>query len=38
MPDKATFLRKPFNDHMIHDPLRRTLPDQKMPVQLKRAV
>jgi len=38
MPDKATFLRKPFNDRMIPDPLRRTLPDQKMPVQHKRAV
>ena len=38
MPDKATFLRKPFNDRMVHDHLRRSLPDQKMPVQLKRAV
>lgn len=38
MPDKATVLRKPFNDRMVHDHLRRTLPDQKLPVQLKRAV
>ena len=38
MPDKATFIRKPFNSRMVHDHLRETLPDQKKPEQLKRAV
>ncbi len=37
MPAKATFLSKPFNHAMVHDHLRRTLPDGKKPEPLKRA-
>lgn len=36
MPDKATFIRKPFNSHMVHDHLQATLPDGKKPELLKR--
>lgn len=38
MPEKATFLGKPFNTQMIHDHLRETLPDGKKPEPLKTAV
>ena len=38
MPDKATFLSKPFNQITVHDHLRRMLPDNKKPEPLKRAV
>lgn len=38
MPDKATFIGKPFTDRMVHRHLRQTLPDNKQPEQLKRAV
>lgn len=38
MPEKATFLSKPFNAAMVHDHLRRTLPDGKQPEPLKTAV
>ena len=38
MPDKATFIRKPFNQQMIHDHLREKLPDGKKPEPLKQAV
>jgi DNA-binding NtrC family response regulator len=38
MPDGATFLGKPFSAQMVHDHLRRTLPDGKKPEPLKRAV
>ncbi|WP_419815540.1 response regulator [Glacieibacterium sp.] len=37
MPDKATFLSKPFNHDMVLDHLRKTLPDGKKPEPLKRA-
>lgn len=38
MPDKATFIAKPYNARMIHDHLRRTLPDGKKPEPLRQAV
>lgn len=38
MPDKATFIRKPFNDSMVRDHLLEILPDQKQPEPLRRAV
>jgi DNA-binding NtrC family response regulator len=38
LPDKATFLRKPFNKRMVHDHLRDILPDGKKPEPLKQAV
>lgn len=38
MPEKATFLSKPFNAAMIHDHLRQTLPNGKQPEPLKTAV
>jgi DNA-binding NtrC family response regulator len=38
MPDKATFIGKPFNDRMVHQHLREKLPDNKQPEQLKQAV
>jgi len=38
LPAKATFIPKPFNNEMVHDHLRRTLPDKKKPEPLRRAV
>jgi CheY-like chemotaxis protein len=38
LPDKATFVSKPFNAQMIHGHLRETLPDGKLPEPLKNAV
>lgn len=38
MPDKATFIAKPFTAGMVHAHLRRTLPDGKKPAPLKAAV
>ncbi|WP_010219280.1 response regulator [Sphingomonas sp. PAMC 26621] len=38
MPEKATFISKPFNRRMIHEHLRKTLPDNKLPEPLKKAV
>lgn len=38
MPDKATFIGKPFNDRMVHRHLREKLPDNKQPEQLNQAV
>ncbi|KQM67957.1 histidine kinase [Sphingomonas sp. Leaf17] len=38
MPANATFLGKPFTAQMVHDHLRRTLPDGKKPEPLLRAV
>ena len=38
MPEKATFLSKPFNAQTIHEHLRETLPDGKKPEPLKQAV
>lgn len=38
MPDKATFVSKPFTAQMIHNHLRKTLPDGKKPEPLKTAV
>ena len=38
MPEKATFISKPFNKHMVHEHLRKMLPDNKLPEPLKNAV
>jgi len=38
LPEKATFVSKPFNAQMIHGHLRKTLPDGKLPEPLKTAV
>ncbi len=38
MPERATFLGKPFSAQMVHDHLRRTLPDGKKPEPLQKAV
>lgn len=38
MPEKATFLSKPFNAETIHGHLRETLPDGKKPKPLMQAV
>ena len=38
LPEKATFLSKPFNQRMVHDHLDRILPDDKKPEPLKKAV
>lgn len=38
MPEKATFISKPFNKHMVHEHLRKMLPDNKLPDPLKNAV
>lgn len=35
MPDKATFISKPFNAQVVHDHLREKLPDGKKPDPLK---
>jgi DNA-binding NtrC family response regulator len=37
MPDKATFLNKPFNNQSVMEHLRDKLPDGKKPEPLKRA-
>lgn len=38
MPDRATFISKPFSRDTVHNHLRNTLPDGKKPRQLLRAV
>lgn len=38
LPPRATFISKPFNNEMVHEHLRKTLPDKKKPEPLKRAV
>lgn len=38
MPEKPTFLGKPFNARMVHNHLREKLPDGKKPEPLKQAV
>jgi DNA-binding NtrC family response regulator len=38
MPDRATFLRKPFNAATVKEHLTKTLPDHKKPTPLKKAV
>lgn len=38
MPEKATFISKPFNKHMVHGHLKKILPDNKLPEPLKNAV
>ena len=38
MPEKATFLTKPFNQRMVHEHLSLILPDDKKPEPLKKAV
>lgn len=37
MPDKATFIAKPFSEQVVLEHLRNTLPDGKKPTPLKRA-
>ncbi|GHH26508.1 hypothetical protein GCM10008023_41220 [Sphingomonas glacialis] len=37
MPDKATFIGKPFDDRMLQQRLTETLPDNKQLEQLKHA-
>ena len=36
MPEKATFIGKPFDSQMVHGHLREKLPDRKKPDPLKR--
>lgn len=38
MPDKATFISKPFSAELVHNHLREKLPDGKKPEPLKQAV
>jgi DNA-binding NtrC family response regulator len=38
MPERATFLRKPFNASTVKEHLSSTLPDHKKPEPLKQAV
>ncbi|MCW1430872.1 response regulator [Novosphingobium sp. JCM 18896] len=38
LPDRAIFIGKPFDASLVHDHLRRILPDGKQPAQLKKAV
>ncbi len=38
MPEKATFITKPFNQRMVHEHLNDILPDDKKPEPLKKAV
>ena len=38
MPEKATFITKPFNQRMVHDHLNKILPDDKKPAPLRKAV
>jgi CheY-like chemotaxis protein len=38
MPEKATFITKPFNQRTVHDHLNKILPDDKKPEPLKKAV
>jgi len=38
MPEKATFISKPFNKQMVHGHLRNMLPDSKLPEPLKKAI
>lgn len=38
MPEKATFISKPFNKQMVHGHLRNMLPDSKLSEPLKKAV
>ena len=38
MPEKATFISKPFNKHMVHEHLRNMLPDNKLPDPLKKVI
>jgi len=38
MPDKATFVCKPFNQRMVHEHLTEILPDEKKPEPLRKAV
>ena len=38
LPERATFIPKPFDNHMVHAHLRKKLPDGKKPEPLKHAV
>lgn len=38
MPDKATFIGKPFSAAMVHEHLREKLPDGKKPEPLRKTV
>lgn len=37
LPDKATFICKPFSARMVHEHLRGAMPEEKQPETLKRA-
>lgn len=38
MPARTTFISKPFNARMVHEHLARTLPDDKKPEPLAKAI
>lgn len=38
MPQKATFITKPFNHRTVHEHLNNILPDERKPEPLKKAV
>ncbi|MEH3105134.1 MAG: response regulator [Sphingomonas phyllosphaerae] len=38
MPEKATFIAKPFNQRTVHEHLAEILPDEKKPEPLRKAV
>ena len=38
MPARATFIPKPFSQRIVHEHLAKTLPDDKKPEPLKRAI
>ena len=38
LPDKVTFISKPFNARLVHDHLREQLPAQKQPELLKQQI
>lgn len=38
MPERATFITKPFNHRMVHEHLNHILPDERKPEPLKKAV
>lgn len=38
MPDRATFITKPFNHRTVHSHLQKILPDDRKPEPLKKAV
>jgi len=38
MPEKANFITKPCNKHMVHGHSREILPDDRLPEPLEKAV